>query len=494
MDAPPGTRATLAGRYELVELVGFGGMAQVWRAYDRELRREVAVKVLSAHPSDDPSARQRFRREARHVASLSHPNIVPVYDFGVADGRSYLVMAYVDGPSLRDVLTAPLPVEVTAQVAVDVLAALGHAHQHGIVHRDVKPANILVDRTGVALVADFGVARATGDTTELTVAGSFVGTAAYASPEQCSGRTVGRASDLYSLGCVLYRCLTGHAPFEADDVERLVLQQRFADPVPLADLRPEVPAALVAAVERAMSKDPDDRFPDAAAMREVLLPLAGPGLERLVDRWSGTDPGGHRVGTEARDTVGGVGETPARTEPAEPGPTVAPGAGRPSIRGAGRRRGTHGPVVALVSVVVLMAAAGTWWVVAGNSGSAPTIPSGLPAGGTLQPGQSISSPDHTYQLVMQGDGNLVEYLTTTRAPRWETGTSGNFGAYAVIQSDGNFVVYPEGKTSPPPGLPTPALWASGTGGHPGSSVQLPNDGIIEVRADHDGPTLWASRP
>ena len=270
MDAPPGSQATLGGRYDLVEMTGFGGMAQVWRCFDRELHREVAVKILDTHPSDDPSTLQRFRREARHVASLSHPNIVPVYDFGVADGRAFLVMEYIDGPSLRDLLSPALSVAASAQVGVDVLSGLAHAHRRGIVHRDVKPANILLASGGAAMVADFGVARGTGDVTELTAVGSFVGTATYASPEQFSGAAIVPASDLYSVGSCSYRCLAGRPPFEADEAGHLVLQHRFADADPIHELCPDVSLELAAVIERAMAKSPDERFADAMSMRAAL--------------------------------------------------------------------------------------------------------------------------------------------------------------------------------------------------------------------------------
>jgi len=488
VDARSGTRTTLAGRYELVEMVGYGGMAQVWRSYDRELRRQVAVKVLSVHPGDDSTALQRFRREGRHVAALSHPNIVPVYDFGIADGRTYLVMAYIDGPSLRDLLSPALGVAPTAQLAVDVLAALDHAHHRGIVHRDIKPANILMTRDGTALLADFGVARASGDTTELTAAGSFVGTATYASPEQCNGTPVGPASDLYSVGCVLYRCLAGRPPFEADDAGQLVLQHRFADAIPILEVCPETPPALAAVIQQAMAKEPEERFADAGTMRDVLAPFAGVGLQQLVDHWS-------------HDQTVRRSPDDSRTETLDPpyGPEASTGVGEdrlPSDRPSGMpkvpTRGFRTLVALLMVVGAVVLGAVTWEVVIHRSGNSGNSPSVLPSGGTLQAGQSLAAPNRRFELTMQSDGNLVEYLTTSRSPRWESGTSGNFGAYAVVQADGDFVVYPKGMTSPPPGTRTPALWSSGTYGHPGSSVVLQNNGALSVRAADHGSVLWTN--
>ncbi len=492
VDAPSGTHATLGGRYELVAMVGLGGMAQVWRSYDRVLRREVAVKILAAHTSDDPSSLARFRREARHVAALSHPNIVPVYDFGVAEGRTYLVMEYIDGPSLRDLLSPRLTAAPTACVAIDVLSALDHAHRRGIVHRDIKPANILLAPDGTARVADFGVARAEADTTDLTAVGSFVGTATYASPEQFTGTAIGPASDLYSLGCVLYRCLAGHPPFEADDPGRLVLRHRFADAESLLEVAPGTPPALAAIIERAMAKDPGDRFPDAVTMRRAIQPLAGPGLDSMVQRWSShretppmpPAPTSHAsTRTRPPSTPTDVGNPTHLAPPTPARPTVAPGRRRRRVRGLAG--------AGIVFLVVVGAGLAGWGLV--HSGTHQPVPSVLPSGGTLRPGRSILSPDRTYELTMQSDGNLVEYRTTARVTEWETGTSGNFGAYAVVQADGDFVVYPQGKTSPAPGEPTPALWSSGTFGHPGASVALQDSGAVVVRASDHGTVLWSNQ-
>ncbi len=250
--------STLNDRYRLLGVLGSGAMGVVWRAYDQSLQRQVACKVLSGSIGHDPLLQKRFRREAHHIASLSHPNIVMVYDAGTDGDFAYIVMEYVRGASLRQVLMSDgvLPVQVTAALAVDVLAALGHAHERGIVHRDVKPANLLVQFGGDTKVADFGISKSFGEMTELTAEGAFVGTSSYASPEQLSDLAIGPSSDLYSLGCVLYQCLIGSPPYAADHTEHQMLKQRFADPPSVADFPSDTPPALAQGIVRALAKEP----------------------------------------------------------------------------------------------------------------------------------------------------------------------------------------------------------------------------------------------
>ena len=258
----------LAGRYELRARIGSGGMATVWRGFDRRLGREVAVKVLSENLAADERFRQRFEREARHIAALAHPNIVVVHDFGVEGDQPFIVMELVKGKTLRQLLaeSAPLTPQQVLDLAADVLAGLGHAHEAGILHRDIKPGNVLVTDTGVSKLADFGIAKATEETVDLTDTGAILGTVSYASPEQLSGEPLGPPSDLYSLGCVLYECLAGRPPFVADNIAALVTQQQFAEPTPLTDLAPAVSPQLCATVMRALEKSPERRFDSAEEM------------------------------------------------------------------------------------------------------------------------------------------------------------------------------------------------------------------------------------
>jgi serine/threonine protein kinase len=264
--------SVLADRYELRVRIASGGMATVWRAFDRRLGREVAVKVLSESLAADERFRRRFEREAQHIASLSHPNIVVVHDAGIDGDQLFIVMELVKGRSLRQLLaeSAPLPPPMIARLAADVSAGLGHAHEADILHRDIKPGNILVTESGVSKLADFGIAKATEETVDITDSGAILGTVSYASPEQLSGDPLGPSSDLYSLGCVLYECAAGRPPFVADNLAALVTQQQFSSPEPLGDVSPEVPPQLGDTIMQALRKDPAQRFDSAGEMGEAF--------------------------------------------------------------------------------------------------------------------------------------------------------------------------------------------------------------------------------
>jgi two-component system nitrate/nitrite response regulator NarL len=263
-------------RYELLDHLGSGAMASVWRAHDRRLDREVAVKMLSELLASDLAFRHRFEREAVHVASLKHPNIVAVYDAGNEGDTYYIVMELVEGESLQEELEAASPylnVDRTEEIAAQLLAGLSHAHGKGIVHRDIKPANILITSDGTAKLVDFGIARAAGDAKRVTTMGEFMGTPAYASPEQLDARSATAATDLYSLGCVLYECLAGHPPFEAEIPVGVIAQHLQATPRSLRTERPDVPPALDTLVLRALEKDPGRRFSSADDMSRALSTL-----------------------------------------------------------------------------------------------------------------------------------------------------------------------------------------------------------------------------
>jgi serine/threonine protein kinase len=480
----------LAGRYELLEVIGAGSMAAVWRAFDERLHRHVAVKLLSEHLSEDPAFQQRFEREAQHIASLSHPNVVSVHDFGVDGQRAFIVMEYVEGQSLQRMLGAhgALAVSSTAALAADTLAALDDAHRHGIVHRDVKPGNILVTTDGVAKVADFGVAKSMSDSRELTAQGSFVGTATYASPEQLSGNSVGPASDLYSLGCVLYECLAGRPPFRADDVAKLVLQQRMADAEPIGSVRGDVPPGLAMAVMRSLEKDPGDRFASASAMRQAITPFVGDTRIDIAD--SVTPPrvvDGHGAGDL---TVAPGGESTGTGAP-------PPSAHLDTVAHAGPR-GTSGPTdrrsvrraVVAIAVLLLGFAVASLVLTLGRGPTTPVGGSQMPPGDSLGPGQSLFSPNHQFRLTMDTDGNLVGWNTAASSPVWESGTAHAPGASAIMQGDGDFVVYPPGVSEPRTGQPTGALWTSETSRHPGAYLQVRNDGNIVIETPDGHQILW----
>jgi len=264
----------IAGRYELEELTGSGGMSRVYVARDRQLGRRVAVKILHEKYAGDESYVDRFRREARAVAQLNHPNIVTVIDRGESDGMQYIVFEHVEGEDLKELVqrTGPLPVRRAIELAVQIGRALSFAHANGVVHRDVKPQNVLI-RDGNAKVTDFGIAR--GDNLEFesadTTTGTVLGTGDYISPEQARGKRADEQSDVYSLGALLFELLTGHVPYPAENAVAAAMRHT-TDPVPdVLSERPEVPARLATAVERALAKDPADRFPTMDAFVDELI-------------------------------------------------------------------------------------------------------------------------------------------------------------------------------------------------------------------------------
>ena len=268
----------LSDRYELGEILGFGGMSEVHLARDLRLHRDVAVKVLRADLARDPSFYLRFRREAQNAAALNHPAIVAVYDTGEARTAAgplpYIVMEYVDGVTLRDIVhnDGPMPPRRALEVVADACQALNFSHQHGIIHRDVKPANIMISKTGAVKVMDFGIARAIADTgNPVTQTAAVIGTAQYLSPEQARGERVDARSDVYSLGCVLYEMLTGQPPFTGDTPVSVAYQHVREDPVPPSQKYAGISPELDAVVLKALAKNPDNRYQSAAEMRADLV-------------------------------------------------------------------------------------------------------------------------------------------------------------------------------------------------------------------------------
>ena len=268
----------LSDRYELGEILGFGGMSEVHLARDVRLHRDVAVKVLRADLARDPSFYLRFRREAQNAAALNHPAIVAVYDTGeaetVAGPLPYIVMEYVNGVTLRDIVHTDGPMTPTRAIEViaDACQALNFSHQHGIIHRDVKPANIMISTTNAVKVMDFGIARALSDSgNSVTQTAAVIGTAQYLSPEQARGDTVDARSDVYSLGCVLYEMLTGEPPFVGDSPVAVAYQHVREDPVSPSRRYEGISADLDAVVLKALAKNPENRYQTAAEMRSDLV-------------------------------------------------------------------------------------------------------------------------------------------------------------------------------------------------------------------------------
>jgi tRNA A-37 threonylcarbamoyl transferase component Bud32 len=280
----------LADRYEVEELVGAGGMSSVYRAHDRLLDRKVALKVMHQQFVEDRDHVERFRREARSVAALSHPNIVTVIDRGEHAGRQYIVFEYVAGENLKQMIErrGPAPVVTALELAIQIGQALSFAHQQGLVHRDVKPQNILLNGDGRAKVTDFGIARSLDVQKGVTQTGTVLGTSHYIAPEQAQGQQVDEQTDVYSLGVVLFELLTGDVPFPGDSFVAVAMRHINEPPPRVRERRPDVPLRVEAAVQRAMAKSPGDRFLNMAALcaelQACLAELAGGATEILPGR------------------------------------------------------------------------------------------------------------------------------------------------------------------------------------------------------------------
>jgi serine/threonine-protein kinase len=343
----------LSDRYELGEILGFGGMSEVHLARDQRLHRDVAIKVLRADLARDPSFYLRFRREAQNAAALNHPAIVAVYDTGEAETPNgplpYIVMEYVEGVTLRDIVHSegPMPTKRAIEVIADACQALNFSHQHGIIHRDVKPANIMISKAGAVKVMDFGIARALADANSVTQTAAVIGTAQYLSPEQARGEKVDSRSDVYSLGCVLYEMLTGEPPFVGDSPVAVAYQHVREDPVPPSQRHNDISPELDAVVLKSLAKNPDNRYQTAAEMRADLVRVH-----------SGEAPDAPKVFTDAERTSL-LSSNPSRGERTEP---IVDDAPRMEPVDADRDRGASVgrwliavAVLAVLTVVVTMA-------------------------------------------------------------------------------------------------------------------------------------------
>ncbi len=343
---PVETPRIYSGRYELTHLIARGGMAQVYRAMDRQLERPVALKVLFPELSVDRTFVERFRREAQAAANLSHPNIVPVFDWGEDDGSYFIVMEYVEGRPLSAVLRDPqrMPPRQIATIGAGVAAALAFAHRHGVVHRDVKPGNVLITPDGDVKVTDFGIARAMNTEESLTQTGAVMGTAAYFSPEQAEGKGVDSRSDIYSLGVVLYEMAVGRPPFTGDSPVAVASKHVRDMPVLPREANPTVPPALEAVIMKAMAKNPDDRYGSAEELRADLLRFAD---GRPVEA---ADPGLTSVMTGVVAATTAVPMTTGRTMAIPGGVATSPA--REDLE---RKKRTRNLIILLVLLLVALA-------------------------------------------------------------------------------------------------------------------------------------------
>jgi eukaryotic-like serine/threonine-protein kinase len=403
----PNADTVIAGRYRLEDILGRGGMSEVWRAEDLELGRFVALKLLG--PDAD---RARFEREARAVASLAHPNITQVYDFGEWEGHLYMLLEYLPGGTLEDRLAngKPLPDDEASAIAAGIAAGLAHAHARGVVHRDLKPANVLFDDEGRPKLADFGIARMAAGEGTLTEAGTVLGTAAYISPEQAMGEPASAASDVYSYGVLLYRMLTGKLPFESTNALELVRLHRDEQPPPIESVRNDAPAVLAATAAASLAKRPQDRPADGG---ELLRRLGVP------------------TGTGAT-TVVAPSEDATRALPLAAAPVIATEEAYPEPPPSRSRA----PLV--VAALVLLALAGGGLAYALTRDSTPTQP------GTVG---TISTPSTARRHTTSG-------ATTTTAPSTNTGETTTAPTTAQTTTQAT-TTRPATTTAPPPTTTAP---------------------------------------
>jgi serine/threonine-protein kinase len=467
-------------RYRLDAPIASGGMGEVWRATDISLGRTVALKVMRAerHPGNGFDA--RFRAEARTMAALRHPNVVNVYDYGqspLADGTnvSYLVMNYVDGESLRDRLAAAgrLPVGATMALLAQAADALHAVHQHGIIHRDVKPANLLVQPDDTIVLVDFGVARSAA-LTSVTTADAILGTALYMAPEQASGKPVSPATDIYALGAVAYHCLAGTPPFPGETALEIALRHVSDEPPPLPA---ELPATARALVSRALTKDPAGRFPSAAAFaaaaRKVAARLsaggAGAATSKLTTRKlaaatgaAGVNPSGAAAGAGADSEVG----ADTAVDAADAANVTAPADGDPApalvvagdpvapLRPAWRRRTG---VLAGAGAILLIGLTGLALALsAGQPGSGTPAHSPTSSPGPVGPAAApVASANPTKHPADVGWSSPASAGATSAAVPTGSGSAGAPQPSVTPTATNTPVAPPESPTGQPTGENTP---------------------------------------
>jgi predicted Ser/Thr protein kinase len=424
------------GRYQLIELLGRGGMGEVWRAHDTAIDRIVALKMLLPHYAQDPEFEQRFRREARAAARLDDPHVVPIYDVGEIDGRLYVTMRLINGVDLQTLLDGgPLQPDRAVHVIEQIASALHTAHQAGLVHRDVKPSNILLAHNDFAYLIDFGIARATGETS-LTSANTTIGTWAYMAPERFKTGEAAPSSDVYALACVFYQCLTGHPPFPGEALEQIAVGHMVAPPPRPSEERDTVPTAMDQVIATGLAKQPTDRYPStvemaAAARLAVTDPMA------RFDTAGATQPAplitspGVAAGASSAHTQswpargGGVPNPPAQFG----GPVLPP---PPPIGRTPRRR--PGVVIGAVATVVLLVAAGVYAAVnfTGDDGPTPAASSSTSAAASIAVAAPNTGP---FTGIYRADFGRATKLDGVGDPG-ATPSTGSYGLRSVCRPAG----------------------------------------------------------
>jgi len=416
-------QAIVQGKYKIARILGKGGMGTVYLAHDITLEREVAIKVLPPDIGQDEQIIRRFQQEAKTAAKLDHPNIIPIYRVESEGGLNYFVMKYVSGTSLEDVLETrePLALDYIQRVLWEAGCALGHAHQRGVVHRDVKPANIMFDHDGRVMLADFGISKALQAATGFTATGMIIGTPHYMAPEQAKGTPVDGRADQYSLGVVGYRMITGELPFSGDSIHTILYKQIF-EPVPTPKaLRAEIPGFLSAAITRAMSKDPELRFPTMEAFATAVWP------EQPVSAVATTTPQRPIRGPGTRAAADAP--TQVSVPPAYAATTPLPAARQP-IAPPPRRR-SHAGVIGVALAAVL--AIGGYLVFgrgAEPQAATPTVPTHVdtvrladtvrvPASPSTSPPPAAQHPRVRVAPVVTAPTDAQGYLTVNADPYGE---------------------------------------------------------------------------
>ncbi|MBI5441108.1 MAG: protein kinase [Deltaproteobacteria bacterium] len=476
------------GRYVLSRKIGAGGMAEVWEAFDEGLHRSVAVKVVRDEIAGEAEFHERFIREARLAAQLEHPRILPIYDFGTEGGVTYLVMPLLPGGSLKERISGPMPADEAVEALAAIAAALDHAHGRGVLHRDVKPSNVLVDASGSLLLADFGLAKNTAVSSELTVAGMVVGTPAYMAPEQAVGKPVDRRADQYALGIVAFELLTGRTPFRSESPFAILDKHLSQAPPPPSSFVPDLPREVDDVVAKALAKQPQERFESCRQMVEALAAALGASMplkpSTAVRAARPVDPTWIATAADSAATLPPTTPPPAPRSArlTLPAPQTAVTMRRPAAGPS-----TNAVVAAIVVVALLFigVAAGVGWTLFRPKGTPGELSSGETIPPTPVPVEAAPSPtpemagsgempaegNVTGDVSMPDDGSsrvtIEELGVPTAAP---AGTSTGWPrATPVPEPSAAPDSYPAAPKSPPQPVPAPPSAEPHRPAEPGSS-------------------------